>query len=79
MSKVNLTISVDDNHMDRMAEVVQKLQAVGLNVKQSMEQLGIVIGSCDSEQVEALSEVEGVSNVEAARQYQLAPPDSDIQ
>lgn len=79
MSKVNLLISVDDNHMDRIPEVVQNLQSVGLKVEQSMEQLGIVTGSCDSVKLEALSQVEGVSHVELSQEYQLAPPDADIQ
>ena len=79
MSKVNLLISVDDDHMDRILEVVQGLQSAGMNVEQLMDKIGIVTGSCDSRKVEALSQVEGVSHVEPSREYQLAPPDSDIQ
>ncbi|HBE31723.1 MAG TPA: ketohydroxyglutarate aldolase, partial [Cyanobacteria bacterium UBA11368] len=69
----------DDNHIDRMAEVVQNLQSVGLKVEQLMEGLGIITGSCDQTKVEEISQVEGVSHVEPDRQYQLAPPTADIQ
>jgi hypothetical protein len=79
MPDVNLLISVDDNYMDKIPEVVKKLKSVGLNVEQSMQEVGIVTGSCDSAKVQALSQVEGVLNVEPSRDYQLAPPDSDIQ
>lgn len=79
MSKVNLSISVDDNHVDRMSDVVQNLESAGLKVEQLMENIGIITGSCDSAKVEALSKIEGVAHVEPSRQYQLAPPDSEIQ
>lgn len=79
MSKVNLLISINDDYMERIPEVIQNLQSAGLNVEQSMEQLGIITGSCDQEKVDALSHVKGVSNVEPSREYQLPPPDSDIQ
>ena len=79
MSDVNLLISVDDNHMDRIPQVVQKLQSAGLNVEQSMEQIGVVTGSCDQAKVKALSQIEGVSHIESSRKYQVAPPNSDIQ
>jgi hypothetical protein len=65
--------------MDKIPQVVQKLQSAGLNVEQSMEQIGVVTGSCDQAKVEALSQIEGVSYVESSRKYQVAPPDSDIQ
>ena len=79
MSTVNLSVAVDDDYMNRMSEVVQKLEAAGMKVEQVMETLGIITGSCDSEKVEALSQIEGVTHVERSRSYQIAPPDSEIQ
>lgn len=79
MSTVSLSVAVDDNYMNRMSEVVQKLEAAGMKVEQVMETLGIITGSCDSQKVEALSGVEGVTHVERSRSYQIAPPDSEIQ
>lgn len=79
MSSVNLSVAVDDDYLNRMPEVVQKLQVAGMKVEQVMETLGIITGSCDSQKVEALSQIEGVTHVEPARSYQIAPPDSEIQ
>ena len=79
MTTVNLSVAVDDDYMNRMSEVVQKLEAAGMKVEQVMETLGIITGSCDSEKVEAMKQVEGVTHVEQSRSYQIAPPDSEIQ
>ena len=79
MSEVNVSVSVDEAHLDRISEVVQNLQSAGLNVKQSMEKLGIITGSCDRAKLQEISKVEGVSQVEPERKYQLAPPDSSVQ
>ena len=79
MARVNLIISVDEDHLDKISSVVKNLQSAGLYVEQLMENLGIITGSCDSSNVQALSQVEGVSSVETERTYQIAPPDSDIQ
>lgn len=79
MSTVNLSVAVNDDYLNRMSEVVQKLQAAGMKVEQVMETLGIITGSCSSEKVKALSGVEGVTHVERSREYQIAPPDSEIQ
>ncbi len=48
-------------------------------LEQVMGTLGIITGSCDSEKVEALSQVEGGTPVERLREYRLAPPEPDIQ
>jgi hypothetical protein len=79
MSKVNLLISIDENYIDKMPEVVENLQSVGLQVEQSMQEVGVVTGSCEQAKVAAISQVEGVSEVETERQYQIAPPNSNIQ
>ncbi|MGK7873500.1 MAG: ketohydroxyglutarate aldolase [Xenococcaceae cyanobacterium] len=79
MSKVNLSVSVDDEHMERILEVAQGLQSAGMNVEQVMDKLGVITGSCDSEKVEALSQVKGALYVERQQEYQLAPPEEDIQ
>lgn len=79
MSRVNLSISVDDDHMTKIAEVVQNLKKAGMKVENLLDQLGIVTGWCESEKVAKLSQVEGVSDVESERAVQLAPPTSHIQ
>ncbi|NET38507.1 MAG: ketohydroxyglutarate aldolase [Cyanothece sp. SIO1E1] len=79
MSKIKLLVSIDDEHLEQILDVIQDLQAAGMQVDQIMDKLGIVTGSCDSTKVDALSQVAGVLEVEPEQGYQIAPPDSDIQ
>jgi hypothetical protein len=79
MAEVNVSVSVADASMDRFSEVVRHLKGAGLDVDQELEDIGVVTGSIDSEKAEMLGEVEGVSQVERSREFQIAPPDSDIQ
>jgi len=79
VAKVSLLVSVDDEHLERFSEVVKGVEDVGLEVEQRLEDLGVIAGSIDSERVEALSRVEGVSHVEESRGFQIPPPDSDVQ
>ena len=79
MSKVNLLVSVDDEHMERLSEVAEKVKDVGMDVEQELEEIGVITGSIDSEKVEPLRKVEGVSQVEESRRFHIAPPDRTIQ
>lgn len=79
MPNMQVTVLVDDQHRERILEVVEALQASGMKVERWMEQIGIITGSVDSAQVNTLSHVEGVATVESEQQYQLEPPDSEIQ
>lgn len=79
MAKLDLQISVDDKHLSRLDEVAHRLRAAGMDVQQQLDQLGIITGSIDAEKVRELAGVEGVSQVEQSRTYQLAPPGADIQ
>jgi hypothetical protein len=69
--RVNLLISIDDDYS--LPKVAQKLQSAGLTIEEMMAQLGIITGSCELAKLEALSDVKGVSYIEAERSYQLAP------
>ena len=79
MSKVNLLICVDERHLEQIPQVVEALEASGLKIERVMEQTGIITGSIDSTQVEGISQVEGVAAVEVEQQFQLKPPESEIQ
>jgi len=74
-----ITVAIADNYTDRMSEVVQKAQAAGMHVDQSLERLGVITGSIAPEKLQALSQVEGVLHVDPSQEIHLAPPDSDIQ
>jgi len=79
MAKVNLTVSVDDAHLDRFSEVVERVKKAGLKVDQKMANLGMVTGSIDSEKVGLLRKVKGVAEIEEQRDIQIAPPESPVQ
>ena len=79
MSDVRLLVSVEDEYLDRMFSLVENLQNKGMKVEQVMEKLGIIVGYCSLQQIEKISKIPGILNVERDREYQLAPPDSKIQ
>lgn len=80
MSKVKLSISVDDEHLDKMPEVVKKIKKAGVKVDQQLESLGIITGSVDADRFDLLDRIKGVANVERDEgSFQIAPPDSELQ
>jgi len=79
MTKEVITVSVADDHLDRFSEVVQSCEKAGLKVEQQLQEIGVVSGSIDPACIANLSKVKGVAHVERERQFQLPPPDSDIQ
>lgn len=79
MAKVTLSVSVDDQHLDRFPEVVKRCKAAGLKVEEQMDAIGVITGSIDASKVDALQQVEGVAHVEQSRSFQIPPPDSPVQ
>jgi len=79
MGKVNLSVSVKEEHRPRFAELVKQLKKTGLNVEQELHSVGVVTGSIDSAKVEDLKKLAGVSHVEESGNFQIAPPESSVQ
>ncbi|MBS1786799.1 MAG: ketohydroxyglutarate aldolase [Acidobacteria bacterium] len=79
MSKVNLTVSVADDHLKDFSDVVARCRKAGMSIEQEMKSIGTITGSIDEAALEKLSRVKGVSQVEPERSFQIAPPDSDVQ
>lgn len=79
MAKINLTVSVREDHLLNIMEVAQGLRALGMEVQQVMDQVGVITGTGDASQVPNLSKVPGVESVEASHSFQLPPPDARIQ
>lgn len=79
MSKVTVSISIDDSHLAQILEVVKNLESMGMTVEQTLPSIGVIGGSIDSEQIDRLYQIEGVQHIEPERSYQLPPPDSDVQ
>ncbi|QZZ19142.1 ketohydroxyglutarate aldolase [Leptothermofonsia sichuanensis E412] len=79
MSKIQLLISVNEEYKDRLPEVAEKLRSAGMQVDQWLVEIGVITGSAASEKIEQLRQIPGVAAIEAAAEYQIAPPDSDLQ
>ena len=79
MSKVNLTVSVADDHLKDFSDIVARCRKAGMTIEHEMKSIGTITGSIDESALEKLSRVKGVSQVEPERSFQIAPPDSDVQ
>lgn len=75
LSKVSIT--VDEEHLAALPQVVEALRDRGMQVDAVLEGLGMVTGSAPD--AEALRQVEGVSAVDAGMEHHLPPPEDDIQ
>lgn len=79
MAEEQVVISVADDQLQRLSEVVEELREAGLRVAEVLESAGVVTGTVDGAAVAALSTVPGVLDVERSRVYELPPPDSPVQ
>jgi hypothetical protein len=74
-----ITVSVTDDALDRIDEVVAALENGGMHIDQVLRPIGVITGEADTQRVQALGAVAGVAAVEPQRTVQLPPPDSDVQ
>ena len=67
MSVVNLMISIDDEHVEKISSIARKLGKAGLRVNQLLDELGIITGTIDENSVSKLSNISGVAAIERQR------------
>jgi len=79
MTKVNLTVSIKDEHIPRFTELVDRIKKTGFEVDQELQSLGVVTGRIESEKIDDLKKLNEVAQVEESRSYQIPPPESDVQ
>ena len=79
MSQVQICVSVDEAHLSQIQQIVEQLESSGMVVEQTLSSIGVINGSVNSEQLDRLAQIEGVTNVEPQQSYQLNPPNSEIQ
>ena len=82
MAERKLSFSVSEDHLDRTAEVAERLRERGLQVDQVLDQVGVITGSVDDAGHPDLAEfrtVEGVEGVEAGGEFQLPEPGNATQ
>lgn len=75
----SITVTVDDDHVDRIEDIVDQLRAAGLQVHQVLGSVGIITGEVTDAQRPAIAQVAGVASVQDQQMFQLPPPDSDLQ
>jgi hypothetical protein len=74
-----ITISVADDALDRIDDVVAALENGGMHVDQVLRPIGVITGSVDTQRIGTLGDVAGVTAVEPQRTMRLPPPDADVQ
>lgn len=79
MAKVNVSISIKDDHLPRFDDTVEHLKRAGLQVDQALKGVGVITGSIEQTKIASLQQLPSVANVEETRSFQIAPPDSDVQ
>jgi hypothetical protein len=78
-TRASVLVSIDDEHASDLLEMAKRVSDVGMDVEDTMDLLGTLSGTIEPQKIEAIRAVEGVSDVELARSYQLPPPESPIQ
>ncbi|WP_392477024.1 hypothetical protein [Nostoc sp. C110] len=79
MSQVQVSVSVDNVHLHQIGQISQQLRLYGMNVEQILSSIGVINGSIQSELLNSLYQIEGIKNIETQQNYQLLPPNFDIQ
>lgn len=79
MPDEDVNVSVADDHLGKMDEVVERMERAGLRVEQRLDAIGVVSGTIDAARVEHLENVGGVASVERSRQVSIPPPQDETQ
>lgn len=75
----HVTVTVADSHAGAVADVAEQLARAGLEVDQVLAAIGVITGAVDDELLAAIEAVPGVAAVQEQSDFQLAPPDADVQ
>jgi hypothetical protein len=75
---VNISVTVDQEHLSAIGDVAEALRARGMQVEQVLES-GFITGSVPNDRRSALDAVDGVQSVDEELDYRLPPPEEDIQ
>jgi hypothetical protein len=79
VTTARLVILVADEYQERILEVMENLQSLGMQIDRFMEITGVITGVISTTQMELLKNVEGIAAIELAQDFQLTPPESDVQ
>jgi hypothetical protein len=77
---VEVSITVDEGHLEALDDVAERLSAAGLRLGRTLPALGAIIGTLDDpRRLEDLKAVQGVQAAELSRAIDLPPPDTPVQ
>ena len=65
--RIDVTVMVDEDHRDKLAQVAGHLKSKGFVLAQSLGELGVLTGSAPADAIAELSAVAGVAAVEESR------------
>lgn len=72
MARQRVVLSVSDSHMKSFHRVAKAARAAGLSVDQEMPDLGVLTGSIEVENRDALTRIAGVESVEPDREVGIS-------
>jgi hypothetical protein len=75
----DITVTVDDDHLDRVHDVAAALQDGGMEVTQVLDRLGVISGSVAEDRRAEVTAVDGVASVEDTGTAGVPSPDSPVQ
>ncbi len=65
--RIDLIVSVDEAHLERIHEVAHRLERAGMRVDELQEETGTLTGRASEDVIPVLEAVPGVAAVERAR------------
>jgi len=74
-----ITVTVADAHLASIDDVAVRLREAGMEVETVLAAIGIITGSVADDRLAALEAVPGVAAVEEQTDFQIPPPESDVQ
>lgn len=76
---VRVIVSIADEYTDDVTGAAKSLREAGLRVESVLEAAAAITGTIDADAVADLKSLPEVAEVERQREYQLPPPDSEVQ
>lgn len=67
MTRILVSIIVQENCLTRFAEIVESCKAAGMEVQRQMATMGVISGTIDASGVQVLAQIQGVLHVEESR------------
>jgi hypothetical protein len=77
--KTGVVVTVQDDHLEKMDEVITRLKKEGFEVQHRMDESGFVQGLVNPEKIDSLAKLKGIKRVRPELTFEIAPPDSPVQ